>query len=187
MSLLGIQWIPSNSKRLLDGALLAMRFGWKDESQICQPAARQQRCQRNVKRESMKKQKAKATVAKVRATGIDPTRLINVSDEGFGLPNLAEAAYVDRERGVCVQIWLNATPGCKGTPWQGTLRVAVKHTRATSVAQMHQRGLDKPVTWDDMQAIKDHFWPDRIAVEVYPPRDKIVDVADMRWMWVLPS
>lgn len=130
--------------------------------------------------------KRKATVAKVRTTGIDPTRLINVSHEGFGLPGAPEAAYVDRERGVCVQIWLKATPGCNGTPWQGTLRVAVKHTKATSPKQIEQRGFAKPITWDDMQAIKDHFWPDRIAIEVYPPRDKIVDVADMRWMWVLP-
>ena len=49
----------------------------------------------------MKKQKAKATVAKVRATGIDPTRLINVSDEGFGLPNLAEAASIANEAFAC--------------------------------------------------------------------------------------
>jgi len=132
-----------------------------------------------------KLKRRKPVVIKPRKT-IDPKRLINVSHEGVGLPGAPDAAYVDRENGVCVQIWLNETPGCKGTPWQGTLRVAVKHTRATSVAQIHQRGLAKPIEWDDMQAIKDHFWPERIAVEVYPPRDKIVDVADMRWMWVLP-
>jgi hypothetical protein len=38
-----------------------------------------------------------------------------------------------------------------------------------------------------MQAIKDHFWPGCIGLEVFPPREKIVDVADMRWLWVLPK
>lgn len=95
--------------------------------------------------------------------------------------------YVDSSSGWVVQVWDNATPGCTGTPWEGTLRVAVKHTRAKTPEQATNRGYDLPVTWDDMQAIKDHFWEERIAVEVFPPKDKIVDVADMRWMWVLPK
>jgi len=133
-----------------------------------------------------KSKRRKPIVRERSKTTINPKRLINVSDECVGTPGAPDAAYVDRENGVCVQVWLNGTPGCNGTPWQGTLRVAVKHTKATSVDQMHQRGFAKPIEWDDMQAIKDHFWPERIAIEVYPPRDKIVDVADMRWMWVLP-
>lgn len=55
------------------------------------------------------------------------------------------------------------------------------------MAQFTSRGYSLPITWDDMQAIKDHFWPERIAMEIYPPHDSIVDVADMRWMWVLPA
>lgn len=117
---------------------------------------------------------------------IDPTRLIDVSGTLMKHLKAPWKAYVDRPRGVCVQVWDNATPGCDGTPWQGTLRVAVKHTRAETPGQVEQRGFAKPITWDDMQAIKDHFWPGRIAVEVYPPRSEIVNVADMRWMWVLP-
>jgi hypothetical protein len=120
------------------------------------------------------------------SASIDPSRLIEVTG-ALHHPNAPQAAYIDRERGVCVQVWTNATPGCDGTPWQGTLRVAVKHTRASTPLQFEQRGFAKPISWDDMQAIKDHFWPARIAVEVYPPREKIVDVADMRWMWVLPQ
>jgi hypothetical protein len=120
---------------------------------------------------------------------INPELLQALSPEeiravGVGFPS---QAYVDRKNGVCVQVWDNATPGCDGTPWAGTLRVAVKHTRAKTPDQAMRRGFAKPVSWDDMQAIKDHFWPDRIAIEIYPPKDKIVDVADMRWMWVLPK
>ena len=117
---------------------------------------------------------------------IDPKRLINVSGT-LNHPEAPQLAYVDRERGVVVQVWDNATPGCDGTPWEGTLRVSIKHTIATKPEHISRRGFAKPITWDDMQAIKDHFWPERIAVEVYPPREKIVDVADMRWMWVLPK
>jgi hypothetical protein len=120
------------------------------------------------------------------SAAIDPQRLIDVSGT-LHHPNAPQAAYVDQERGVVVQVWSNATPGCDGTPWQGTLRVAIKHTSAKKPEHVEQRGFAKPISWDDMQAIKDHFWPERIAVEVYPPRDKIVDVADMRWMWVLPQ
>ena len=124
---------------------------------------------------------------------IDVSRLTEVSKDHLALANACidaigpTSAYVDRSNGWCVQVYEGATPGCDGTPWEGTLRVAVKHTRAKTPAQNCKRGYDLPVTWDDLQTIKDHFWPERIAVEVFPPKDKIVDVADMRWMWVLPK
>ncbi|MCA9366703.1 hypothetical protein KC887_00355 [Candidatus Kaiserbacteria bacterium] len=38
---------------------------------------------------------------------------------------------------------------------------------------------------DDPQAIKAHFWPNRIAIEVYPRNEDIVNVANMRWIWIL--
>ena len=110
--------------------------------------------------------------------------LLTMSRTGANGPT---SAHVDRSNGWCIQIYENSTPGCDGTPWEGTIRVAVKHTKAKTPAQAMRRGYDLPVTWDDMQAIKDHFWEERIAVEVFPPKDKIVDVADMRWIWVLPK
>lgn len=118
---------------------------------------------------------------------IDPKRLVDVTKESAHFPFAPPLAYADRARGLVVQVWDNATPGCEGTPWEGTLRVAIKHTRAKNPEQARKRGYALPITWDDMQAIKDHFWPERIALEIFPPRDSIVDVADMRWMWVLPK
>lgn len=118
---------------------------------------------------------------------IDPSKLSQVMESTSDLPGGPDLAYVDRKNGVCIQVWKNQTPACTGTPWEGTLRVSVKHTSAKKPSQIMKRGYAKPITWDDMQAIKDHFWPERIAIEVFPPRDKIVDVADMRWMWVLPK
>ncbi len=41
-------------------------------------------------------------------------------------------------------------------------------------------------SWREMQRIKDELaGPDTTAVEVYPPRDEIVDGADMFHLWVL--
>lgn len=123
---------------------------------------------------------------------IDPKRLVCVGSKELlkaagAMLRPPCAAYVDRERGVVVQVWDDATPGCIGTPWEGTLRVSIKHTRAKSIERIMARGYALPITWDDMQAIKDHFWPERIGIEIFPPHDSIVDVADMRWMWVLPK
>jgi endonuclease YncB( thermonuclease family) len=118
---------------------------------------------------------------------IDPTKLARVPLPEMPRSRVApDEAYVDRENGVVVQVWANATPGCDGTPWAGTLRVAVKHTSATTAEGVFDRSTTKPIEWGDLQAIKDHFWSDQIAVEIFPPKDKIVDVADMRWLWVLP-
>ena len=116
---------------------------------------------------------------------IDPLRLIDVSDiaTDIGAP---QRAFVDRPRGVVVQVWDNATPGCNGTPWEGSLRVAVKHSSGRTPSQVQGRGHSVPITWDELQAIKDHFWPNRIAIEIYPPMASVVNVADLRWMWVLP-
>jgi hypothetical protein len=123
---------------------------------------------------------------------IEVSKLTEVSMQHIALiaehtnTNGPSRAYVDRPNGWCVQVYDNATPGCDGTPWEGTLRVSVKHTRAKTPQNAAKRGYDLPITWDDLQTIKDHFWPERIAVEVFPPNDSIVDVADMRWLWVLP-
>ena len=120
---------------------------------------------------------------------IDPRKLIPLSRSEIDAvgPARPDSAFVDFDNGVVVQVWSDATPGCDNTPWAGTLRVAIKHTNARNPSEAMKRGFAKPITWDDLQALKDYFWPERIAVEVFPPKDKIVDVADMRWIWVLPK
>lgn len=43
-------------------------------------------------------------------------------------------------------------------------------------------------TWPEMQRIKDELaGPEATAIEVYPPRDQVVDGADMFHIWVLPG
>jgi hypothetical protein len=42
--------------------------------------------------------------------------------------------------------------------------------------------------WRDKQRIKNElFGPEKLAIEVMPPADKLVDDADMYHMWVLPD
>jgi hypothetical protein len=44
------------------------------------------------------------------------------------------------------------------------------------------------ITWDELQAIKRHVGcGDCWAVEVYPPDAEVVDVANIRHLWLLPS
>lgn len=123
-----------------------------------------------------------------RNISLDTSRLINVppplKHHANAVPS--DICWVDRGRGWCVQIWNKQTPLCDGTPWDGSLRVAVSHTSAETFRQHIEENPSVQITWDELQAIKDRFWPDQIAIEIYPPRDKIVNVDDLRWLWVLP-
>jgi hypothetical protein len=47
---------------------------------------------------------------------------------------------------------------------------------------------DMARSWADLQRIKDELvGADRVAVEVFPPRDEIVDQANMAHLWVYPD
>lgn len=44
------------------------------------------------------------------------------------------------------------------------------------------------ISWDDMQRLKSECgYGDRWAVELFPPDDDVVDVANMRHLWILPQ
>ena len=96
-------------------------------------------------------------------------------------------AYVDRVAGWVIQVF-DSTEGdeVKGTPWQGYRRVSVKHSTAKTPKQFESRKYSAEITWDDLQTIKEFLFPGRIALEIYPPNDDVVNVTDMRWLWVLP-
>lgn len=105
----------------------------------------------------------------------------NIAD----IPGRPTAAWVDREHGWVVQAFDDCR-GCDGTPWEGMLRVGVKHNLATVPEDWEKPTAVGTVTWDDLQAIKEFLWPGQIALEVYPPASQLVNVANMRWLWVLP-
>lgn len=63
----------------------------------------------------------------------------------------------------------------------GTVRLSVNRTK---------RGIDgrwlDGITWDELQTIKSKVgYADCWAVEVFPPADRVVDVANMRHLWLL--
>jgi len=44
------------------------------------------------------------------------------------------------------------------------------------------------ITWDDLQKLKRQAgYGDREAVEIYPPDEYVVDVANIRHLWILPD
>lgn len=44
------------------------------------------------------------------------------------------------------------------------------------------------ISWDDLMRIKNEIaGVDRWAMEMYPPQDQLVDVANMRWLWCGPK
>lgn len=44
------------------------------------------------------------------------------------------------------------------------------------------------ITWDDLQRIKSQAgYADRVAVEIYPTDANVVDVANLRHLWVYPE
>lgn len=59
--------------------------------------------------------------------------------------------------------------------------------RALQLAVRRHDG-DEVRGWSDLQRIKDEIaGPDRVAIEIYPPADSVVDNANMRHIFVLPA
>ncbi len=66
----------------------------------------------------------------------------------------------------------------------GILRLSVQRTEWQAA---HANFADR-IPWDDMQQIKaEAGYGDRTAVEIYPPDSEIVNVANMRHLWVMPA
>ena len=66
----------------------------------------------------------------------------------------------------------------------GVIRLSVNRTH---VDPSTMRWLDG-ITWDDLQRLKSEAgFGDREAVEVFPPDGNVVDVANIRHLWVLPE
>jgi hypothetical protein len=61
---------------------------------------------------------------------------------------------------------------------------------APAIKVMVQRHDDVPITghWKELQNIKNElFGRESLAVECYPPESELVDVANIYWIWVIPS
>jgi len=96
------------------------------------------------------------------------------------------AIYVDEGRRWVVQVWRSG--GAQGTQYAGSLRVGIRAAaRPATADDPNPPPANILATWDQVQAIKNTWWPHRLAVEVYPPRHQVVNAAPMRWLWILPA
>jgi hypothetical protein len=68
----------------------------------------------------------------------------------------------------------------------GHIRLSVIDVRKIKAFGKHDYKFGKSITWDDLQRIKAEVgYGDRCAVEVYPPDNLIVNVQNMRHLWIL--
>lgn len=88
-------------------------------------------------------------------------------------------------------------PECVAGLWGSRDHLAVLyrdpngHERLTINTTLMDRSTgrwDDGITWDELMAIKSQCgFADRWAVEVFPPDGEVVDVANMRHLWLLPD
>ena len=117
------------------------------------------------------------------------------------LPKKAQAAILARERkrrrnGEWGE-WetLNFMPGQAGDGWAAFITTAHRNKVFSVLDRQAEAGVrhlavsslsGKRPTWPEMQRIKDELAGlDATAIEVYPPRDHVIDEADMFHIWVL--
>jgi len=43
------------------------------------------------------------------------------------------------------------------------------------------------LTWEEVQKVKEHFWCDRVAIEVYPAKANVVNLRHTRHLWWVPE
>lgn len=87
----------------------------------------------------------------------------------------AGVARVLRSRRFLVQVYA-PTP-------EGAVRLSVNRTEVTDEGRWRDE-----IAWDDLQRLKaEAGYADRWAVEVYPPDEHVVNVANMRHLWLLPE
>jgi hypothetical protein len=81
---------------------------------------------------------------------------------------------VIRSRDYLIQLF--AEPGC-------ACRMSVNRTKLLGTGRW-----DDGLTWDELQRVKSIAgYGDAWAVEIYPHDDEVVNVANMRHLWILPN
>lgn len=67
----------------------------------------------------------------------------------------------------------------------GRIRISVQRTRSSHYIRKHNRDT-RPISWEELQALKsDSGFPHRSAVEIYPSSGNVVNVANMRHLWIV--
>lgn len=64
------------------------------------------------------------------------------------------------------------------------IRLSVNRNRLTGTPRLYADG----ISWDDLQDIKNECgYADRMAVEIYPEADHLLNIINARHLWILPS
>lgn len=103
------------------------------------------------------------------------TRLDKANYPDYPEAMLPDECYVSRH--FMVQLFHEDNPD-----YVGLIRLSVVRTKA------NQSGWLENITWEELQGIKrDLGYAERYALEVYPPDSLIVNVANMRHLWLLET
>lgn len=83
-----------------------------------------------------------------------------------------------RSRKYLVQLYHEASPALPGL-----IRLSICRVKMQTGGRW-----DDGLTWEELQQIKSEVgFGDRHAVEIYPPDADVVNVANMRHLWVMPA
>lgn len=123
----------------------------------------------------------KPTAAQLRQMRRDnlawPVDLARVPSETWPAVAVDGARRIDvwRSRAFLVQLFDEAG---------GLVRMSVNRTEWDE----RQNRFREDITWDDLQRLKGEAgFADRVAIEVFPPDSLLVNVANMRHLWLLPE
>ncbi len=92
-----------------------------------------------------------------------------------GLPSADPAGWLRDVERVARNGWCAVLIRACRTAWGIVDHAAIRNATQTDF------------TWAERQRIKDEvFGPDRVALEVFPSRDRLIDAANMYHLWVMP-
>lgn len=69
---------------------------------------------------------------------------------------------------------------------EGCMRLTVQRLEDNIAFREHAGNGGRPISWDELMAVKAECgFADKWAVEIFPPTDKVVNVAPMRHLWLI--
>ena len=102
-----------------------------------------------------------------------PNHLVQVPQSAWPFPPPRNVVEVWRSSGFLVQVYREA----------GHIRLSVCRTHLGNDGKW-----DGDITWDELQRLKAECGRgDQTAVEIYPPEVHVVNVANMRHLWLLDA
>lgn len=104
-----------------------------------------------------------------------PTHLVDVPKSDWP----EERGQYTRSRVMRSRYWLVQ----QDTAPSGFVRLAINRTTLGDDGMW-----EEDITWDELMTVKrEAGFGDQWAVEVCPPDNAIVNVANIRWLWILPA